>query len=153
MTDDPAIQGRVVVGVDGSVEATYALLAAAEEAVLRHAQLDIIHVWSPPVAGSPIGPITIPLHEDEYRAAHGDLLDTAVDALLERMPVQPERVERILAKDTSVARTLLGAAKGADLLVVGSRGRGGFTGLVLGSVSQQCVHHASCPVLVVRQPE
>ena len=153
MTDDPAIAGRVVVGVDDSPEAAYALTVAADEAILRHAELDIVHVWSPPTAGSAIGPISIPLYEDEHRAAHGHLLHTAVDALLDRMPVQPERVERILAENHSVARTLLDVAKGADLLVVGSRGRGGFTGLVLGSVSQQCVHHAPCPVLVVRRPE
>jgi nucleotide-binding universal stress UspA family protein len=50
----------------------------------------------------------------------------------------------------SPARTLLDEARGADLLVVGSRGRGGFAGLLLGSVSQHCVHHAPCPVVVVR---
>jgi nucleotide-binding universal stress UspA family protein len=57
-------------------------------------------------------------------------------------------VDRVLASG-SAADGLLGAAKGADLVVVGSRGVGGFRGLLLGSVSQQVAHHAACPVVVV----
>ena len=66
--------------------------------------------------------------------------------------VPPASVELISASLTP-APALLEAAKGADLLVVGSRGRGTFRGLLLGSVSQQCVHHVPCPVVVVRHPE
>ena len=58
-------------------------------------------------------------------------------------------IERTVVEG-SAATALLEAAQGADLLVVGSRGRGGFAGLLLGSVSQQCAHHASCPVVIVR---
>jgi nucleotide-binding universal stress UspA family protein len=56
-------------------------------------------------------------------------------------------------KGHNTARILVAAAKGAELLVVGSRGLGGFTGLLLGSVSQQCTRHATCPVLLVRGPD
>ena len=62
----------------------------------------------------------------------------------------PRQIEKILVRDTAT-RALLETAKGADLLVVGSRGHGGFSGLLLGSVSNQCVHHAPCPVTVVRE--
>src|SRR5690606_20853392 len=55
-----------------------------------------------------------------------------------------------IVQEGPAARCLLDSAKGADLLVVGSRGRGGFTGLLLGSVSQQCAHHAPCPLVIVR---
>lgn len=149
MDETPHWNKRVVVGIDGSADAIRALRLAAEEAVLRDAQLDVVHVWSPPYAGSPLGGIVVPVHEDEYRDIHHDLLDKAVDSVMRGLDKRPRHVDRLLIKDASAARTLLQTAKGADLLVVGSRGRGGFTGLLLGSVSQQCVHHAHCPVMVV----
>jgi nucleotide-binding universal stress UspA family protein len=60
------------------------------------------------------------------------------------------QIERV-AVEGQAARVLVGAAEGAELLVVGSRGHGGFTGLLLGSVSQQCAHHAPCPVVILRE--
>jgi nucleotide-binding universal stress UspA family protein len=140
---------RVVVGIDGSAQADRALREAAHEAVLRHASLDVVHVWSPPVNVGPFGAVAMPTAMEASEAVARRLLDARVEAVIGRLDQRPSRVERILVADHSPARMLLEAAKGADLLVVGSRGRGGFAGLLLGSVSQQCVHHAPCPVLVV----
>ena len=75
-------------------------------------------------------------------------LDRAVDAALDAAETPSPRVERLVVQGDA-ARALLDVSSGADLVVVGSRGRGGFTGLLLGSVSQQCATHARCPVVVV----
>jgi nucleotide-binding universal stress UspA family protein len=76
--------------------------------------------------------------QDEIIASVGEHVDTA-----------GVRIEQKLLKGRS-ADTLIAAAEGADMLVVGNRGRGGFRGLLLGSVSQQIAHHATCPVVIVR---
>ena len=129
---------RIVVGVDGSETADAALAWAAGEARLRRAHLDIVHAYTYPVMGDfPVAELDSAL-VDEAQAvldgavARADLDNVEFDARLEREPV---------------AMGLVEAAEGADLLVVGSRGRGGFVGLLLGSVSQQCAHHAQCHVL------
>jgi nucleotide-binding universal stress UspA family protein len=141
---------RIVVGVDGSPGATVALRWARAEAGLRGATLDVVHAWHEPyVGGIPgMGPYGISFDELE-RAARAEL-DRAIGHA--GPPPPGVRVEPILAPGPAAA-VLLEAAKGADLLVVGSRGRGGFTGLLLGSVGQQCVHHAPCPVVVVPVPD
>ena len=144
-----ATTGRVVVGIDGSTEADRALREAAHEAVLRHAELHVVHVWSPPFNVGPLGAMAIPTDTASSEEAARRLLDQRVDGVIGRPDERPARIERILVADHSTARMLVETAKGADLLVVGSRGRGGFAGLLLGSVSQQCVHHATCPVMVV----
>jgi nucleotide-binding universal stress UspA family protein len=137
---------RIVVGVDGSERARRALLWALDEAELRQAELDVVLAWSNSMmfASSPyVGAYLDPAQE---RNEAKRLLD---DIVAKSVPVgHPVRVHRILAEGNAAA-SLLEAAKGADLLVVGSRGHGGFVGLLLGSVSQQCVHHAPCPVVVV----
>lgn len=140
---------RVVVGIDGSAQADRALREAAHQAVLRHAELDVVHVWSPPVGVGSLGAVATPSDMEASETVARQLLDARVEAVVGRLDQRPSRVERILVADHSPARLLIETAKGADLLVVGSRGRGGFAGLLLGSVSQQCVHHAPCPVLVV----
>ncbi|MGQ0824489.1 MAG: universal stress protein [Actinomycetota bacterium] len=135
---------RIVVGVDGSEPSHRALHWALVEARLRGARLDVVHTWHMPYAtASPYSPPTAwdpQLFEDEGRA----LLDAAV-ANADTSAVE---VHRLLSAGAA-APTLIETAKGADLLVVGSRGRGGFAGLLLGSVSQQVVHHAPCPVVVI----
>jgi nucleotide-binding universal stress UspA family protein len=141
----------VVVGVDRSEGAVAALRFACEEARLRGATLRIVHAWSLSpgvIGGAPyfaIGPL--PELErglaEEADAVIGDLLEQ-VGADAEGLTVE-QRVE--LGPPGSL---LVREAEGADLLVVGSRGHGGFTGLLLGSVSRHCLHHAPCPVAVVR---
>lgn len=136
---------RIVVGIDGSDGARRALRWALEEAVLRHAQVEVVHAWHLPyVSGDPfIATAFDPaLYEDTART----LLDNAVDREDTSGLVAPP--ERTLVCG-SAASALLQSAKAADLVVVGSRGLGGFTGLLLGSVSHQVAHHADCPAVVV----
>lgn len=136
---------RIVVGVDESPGARFALRWARLEAALRGATLDIVHAYEYPVAlAIPSAPL-LSREELEKSARH------ELDAVLRAEGVEEgDGTARPMVVHGSASRVLLEAAKGADLLVIGSRGRGGFAGLLLGSVSQQCVHHASCPVVVVR---
>jgi nucleotide-binding universal stress UspA family protein len=133
-----------VVGVDGSHGSQVALQWAIEEARRHAAALEVVHAWHVPyLAGStyvPVPAFDLSTIETSERA----VLDHAVDA----EDVSGVMVTRALVCDTA-ARALLDSAKGADLLVVGTRGRGGFAGLLLGSVSQVVAQHAPCPVVVV----
>lgn len=140
--------GRIVVGVDGSDCAALALRWAGEEARLRGAELHVVYAWH--IAGLPrpatAEPGVAPPLADYERQA-GEVLDETVTAVLgadHGLTLRPQ------VHHGRAAEGLLAAAEGADLLVVGSRGRGGFTGLLLGSVSAQCVQFAPCPVVVVR---
>lgn len=135
---------RIVVGVDGSETARAALHWALDEARLRSAAVDVVHAWQMPYVSSFPYPMVDVLSGEFEREAR-QVLDRMVGgADTSGVPA----VEPLLVCD-GAARALLDTAKGAELLVVGSRGRGGFTGLLLGSVSQHVVHHASCPVVVV----
>lgn len=138
-------QQRIVVGYDSSPGAHAALRWAAEEARLRGASLDVVHAWTYYVVGA-TG--LMPVDPTDLEAAAGTVLD---EALAELGTVRGVEVNRRLTEGPA-AQALLHAAEGADLLVVGSRGRGGFAGLLLGSVSQQVSHHARCPVVIVPAP-
>jgi nucleotide-binding universal stress UspA family protein len=140
--------GRIVVGVDGSEPSYEALHWAFAEAARHDARLDVVNAYDEHRFVSPFGPIVaVDPHE----------LEKSSRALLEKMTAgtggwadaRPRAVE-LIPCSASAARALVEAADGADLLVVGSRGRGTVRGLLLGSVSQQCVHHTSCPIVVVR---
>ncbi|HZT64489.1 MAG TPA: universal stress protein [Acidimicrobiales bacterium] len=138
---------RIVVGIDGSDASRLALRWAWDEAALRGAELHVVHACTYPVV-SGFGAVMPPL------PAPGLILGEAermVDQQLEEVlgEAAGDRVVREVVFGTA-SGVLVEASKGADLLVVGARGRGGFTGLLLGSVSQQCVHHARCPVVVLR---
>jgi nucleotide-binding universal stress UspA family protein len=133
---------RIVVGVDESTGSRIALHWAVCEAALRDAVVDAVHVWTNPltyVAG--YAPVVTDVAEVE--AAAKEVLDRAVAGERADVPINP-----FLAEGTP-SRVLLEVARGADLLVVGSRGRGAFAGSLLGSVSQHCTRHAPCPVVVV----
>ena len=140
---------RIVVGVDASTPASHALRWAIAEARLRGASVEAVHVWRyPTLTYSPaIIPTPVFAHDDLEADARA-VLDEAVNGALAGMDDQP-LVERVVLEGAPAAR-LLERADGASLLVVGHRGRGGFAGLVLGSVAQQCSAHAPCPVAVVR---
>jgi nucleotide-binding universal stress UspA family protein len=160
MTDQERSSGdrTVVVGVDGSVEAGAALRFGIEEARLRKAPLSAIHVWTLgstgaeafPFSGGSRGWVTARgLDFSEIRRAAEELLETAVAAAAQEgdgVEIETQLVEGIPAD------VLIGAVGPDDLLVVGSRGRGALAGVLLGSVSAQCVHHAPCPVVVVHAP-
>lgn len=131
--------GRVVVGVDGSPASLEALKFAAGEARLRGSTLEAICAWQYPQA---YGWAPVPEDFDP----ESDMERTLAEAVATVESGTP--VDAVVVQGQP-ADVLLNAAIGAELLVVGSRGRGGFSGLLLGSVSQQCVHHATCPVVVV----
>lgn len=134
---------RITVGVDGSPEARDALLFALEEGRLRGADVEAVLAYSP-----------LPYLADDVVIRHEDITQVQAEELL-RKEVEPaaagfpEVTVTTRALVGSPARTLIEMSEDSDLLVVGSRGRGGFSGLLLGSVSQQCVHHATCPVVVI----
>ena len=141
---------QIVVGVDDSPGARAALVWAIREAELRKAVLEVAHVWSLPMSEG--WNSDWPADETWFRERSKSFLDK----LIAEFPSRPAGgVEPIpVALEAEVpALALVERSKGADLLVVGSRGRGGFKGLLLGSVSTQCVQHATCPVVVVKGPK
>lgn len=135
----------IVVGVDGSEGATQALAWAVEEGRLRGVELQVIYVWSYPYYG--VAPLVPPLVDLEVLKAEAQVILNGVVAGID---VTGVAVHAHLYEG-SATRCLVEASHGADLIAVGSRGRGGFAGLLLGSVSQQVAHHASCPVVIVPQ--
>jgi nucleotide-binding universal stress UspA family protein len=155
------VTGRVVVGVDGSAASRRALRWAAEDARRRGSELQIVHVHEPRLAYDPYElsyetvshrhPGQERRSREQRRVTARQEAEALVDDLLDELPPELREVptDRIVRESSRPARVLLEAARMADLLVVGARGRGGFVGLLLGSVSQQVVQHATCPVTVV----
>lgn len=141
-----AVAGRVVVGVDDSEHARRALGCAAEIAEERGWELRIVHGWH---MSYPSAPFVVPPADMQQagRAVADSMVSRLELGVLGETPgVEVSR--RI--EEGSPAELLVEESKNASLLVVGSRGRGGFASLTLGSVSSACVHHAHCPVLVLR---
>ena len=137
--------GRIVVGVDGSPASDAALAWALAQARRTGDDVQILHAWQYPEIGDWLELNPFELQHDELQAEEAEVLREA----LERAgPHDDVTVDPVLGVGRA-ASLLLAAAHDADLLVVGSRGRGGFAGLLLGSVSQHCVQHAPCPVVVV----
>lgn len=133
---------RIVVGVDGSAGSAAALAWAVEEAKLRDATVEAVRAWSWPIPYA--GPGMAGLDPKMLEEGEQALLDEAVDAV----DTSGAPVTKVLVEGPAAQR-LLEQARGAELIVVGSRGRGGFAGLLLGSVSQQVVHHAEGPVVII----
>jgi nucleotide-binding universal stress UspA family protein len=140
-------QGGVVVGDDGSVCAAVAVHAAAEEALRRGVPLHVVRAWSLTSAVRPDDvPAGIVPSMAEFEAATLANEESRVAGLLRASEVAAQ----VHVVHAGAVKALLAAGKTADLLVVGTRGGGGFQQLLLGSVAEQCVRHATCPVLVVR---
>ncbi len=143
----------IVVGVDGSAGADAALRWAFEEAKLRTVSLQVVHAWTLAMHGIPatgMGVVPYPTADDvaALEEAGREILDKALAEAVGEQSGVPVDAKVVKANP---AEALIDAAAQADLLVVGSRGHGGFAGLLLGSVSQQCAHHAPCPVVIVRE--
>lgn len=137
-------RNRVVVGVDGSDHSAVALEWAMEEARLRGASLEVLHAWTVPYAAE------FTFVGDAYDAAQASAV-ALVDEMLVAAGLEPDDVVRTVVQASPVL-ALTDAAEGADIVVIGSRGRGGFAGLLLGSVSHQVSRHADRPVVVVPDP-
>ena len=141
---------KIVVGVDGSDGSIAALRWASEEATLRQAALEVVAVWQYPMM------TTIPAFGTLPEVADiSEHTEQTLKATLDRCEVEstPEVPVTIAVAEGTAVGALLAAAADADLLVVGSRGHGGFAGLLLGSVSHQLTMHATCPVVVVHAPK
>jgi nucleotide-binding universal stress UspA family protein len=142
---------RIVVGADGSDGGAAALAFAAAEAAARKAGLRIVSAWDVPVAPHGVGlapaPMLVPETLEAYRADAQKVADDAAATVKELQP----SVEAV-AVQGHPADVLVEQGADAEMIVVGRRGLGGFKSLLLGSVSQQVVQHATCPVVVVNQP-
>lgn len=139
---------RIVVGVDGSGPSVKALEWAVEQARRTGAKIEAVQAWEvPTMYGS--GMMVLPGGEEFDKSARQSLEAAVNHALGGRMDVEVEHH----TVGGHPAKSLIDMSEGADLLVVGSRGHGGFVGSLIGSVSHYCVNHASCPVVVVRDTD
>ncbi|MEU1846145.1 universal stress protein [Micromonospora sp. WMMA1998] len=140
-----ATSGPVVVGSDGSPSALRALGFAVERAAQRDVPLRVLRAWEPP------GDRWVPpdFDPEETAATERAAAEAELAPWRESFPDVPVEIEAVPG---SAAALLVEASRPAQLVVVGSRGRGGLRGMLLGSVSQQLIQHAHCPVAVVREP-
>jgi nucleotide-binding universal stress UspA family protein len=138
----------IVVGVDGSDDAHRALNWAMKEAAIRHAQLTVLAVNEVAASAWTGNPIILPGDEPTVERICQAAEETVAKAAAELGEPQPPSVT-VQAVNGFAAQELIEASRDADLMVLGSRGAGGFARLMMGSVSNQVVHHAHCPVVVV----
>ncbi|MEU0005593.1 universal stress protein [Streptomyces sp. NPDC006314] len=142
--------GPLLLAVDGSPAGEPAVEFAFAEAALRGADLVALHVWntwSEPASEGPVDPLNVVADAERLREQEQRALDETLSPWQRSRPLVS--VERRLVH-SRIRPALIEASRDAQLVVVGTRGRGGFKGLVLGSVSQALLHHAHCPVAVVR---
>jgi nucleotide-binding universal stress UspA family protein len=157
VTDVAAAAGRIVVGIDGSTGSAAALHWAVEEAQLRGAEVHAVMAWQQPVAIGAASGLTLgmdPAIGAEFVLAAA--ADAEAEAEAASLVAKAGEASDVLivceALEGYPAKTLIRAAEGADLLVVGTRGYGGFVGALVDSVSHYVVAHATCPVVVVANP-
>ncbi|MET9673159.1 universal stress protein [Streptomyces sp. NPDC006482] len=137
--------GPVLLAVDGSRDADAAVSFAFAEAADRGAELRAVHTWTP--SSGPADPTPLFHGTEEIRSEEERVLAQALAGARERWPEVPVEWRLVRGRPRAV---LLEESADARLLVMGARGRGGFAGLLLGSVGQALLHHAECPVAVVR---
>jgi nucleotide-binding universal stress UspA family protein len=147
MLGDMSDDARIVVGVDGSAPSQAALEWALEEAVLRHARLEVVHAWSFPFLAAAPGVGTI--DQSTFEADANAVLDAALAALdVGRLDASVHR----LVVPGHPGEVLAERSQEAALIVVGTRGHSTLVELVLGSIANHVVHHAACPVVIVPPP-
>jgi nucleotide-binding universal stress UspA family protein len=144
VADDSSKQPKIVVGVDGSESSRLALRWAARQAQLTGARLEVVTTWELPTSFG-----WVPPYPDDFNPAQ-DAQKAADDEVRTALVDYPGVVAQVTVVEGHPAPTLLDASRGADLLVVGSRGHGEFAGMLIGSVSEHLVSTAHCPVLVWR---
>ena len=148
MTGNSGTAPRIVAGVDGSESSLAALRWAVRQAELTGATVEAVIAWHYPVLPVPVGPApaAVIASADFEKAA-----DKTVTEAIHAVAGSGSNVQvSAQVREGDAAQVLIDAAADADLLVVGSRGHGGFAEALLGSVSQHCVHHARCPVVIFR---
>ncbi|MEU3570720.1 universal stress protein [Kitasatospora sp. NPDC036755] len=151
MADRSEGKGRIVVGVDGSEPSERALRWAVRQAELTGGAVLAVIAWEYPTYHGARG--WFPPAATDEAALEGRARQEAERAVREAVGDDPPVEVRTEARYGSPAGSLVEASRGADLLVVGSRGLGGFAGMLLGSVAQHCTRHATVPVVVVRDPQ
>ena len=139
----------IIVGIDGSDHSVRALEWAAKEAAVRDAPLTVLTVHLVPQSGWTGNPIILPQDSEELEKESQAAEEMTTKVTSQLGQARPASVT-VRAVNGFPAQELIEASREADLLVVGSRGAGGFAKLMAGSVSSQAVQHAHCPVVVVR---
>ena len=134
---------RIVVGVDGFESSQAALRWAIHQAKLTGAVVEAVTAWQVPVGTGLVPAADMPDYQDDARLV-------LTEAITEMCMIDPDVEVRPRVVQGRAGQVLVDAAEGADLLVVGCRGHGGLAEALLGSVGQYCVHHASCPVVIMR---
>ncbi|MER6984686.1 universal stress protein [Streptomyces carpinensis] len=149
MIDQPEERGRIVVGVDGSDSSKQALRWAVRQAKLTGDVVEAVTAWNLPPFHLSV-PRWLPPETGDEAALESQARTGLAAAVEETVGSQPPVEVRTAVWNGTAATALLDAARDASLLVVGSRGLGGFSGLLLGSVAQHCTQYAACPVVVIR---
>jgi nucleotide-binding universal stress UspA family protein len=149
--------GVIVVGVDGSKSSRAALEWAIAEATLRGSTLRAVHAWMIPAVGTAEAPWAL-MGTADYLTIEPEQMETAASEALDREVADAQAkagagvaIEHLVV-DAPAGDAIVDAAKEAELIVVGTHGRGSIAALVLGSVSHHVVQHATCPVVIVREP-
>ena len=140
---------RIVVGVEGSGGARAALRWAIKEARHRDAFVDVVTAYSTTYVPASPDFNYVPLDPIDLEAEVKRMQDSIIDEVLAEVDIEGVEIRRRMVRGRA-SDTLIAESDNAAMLVVGSRGRGGFRGLLLGSVSQQIAQHGSCPVVIVR---
>jgi len=141
---------RIIVGVDGSPPSVAALRWAVRQAELTGGRIDAVIAWEFQLVASGFGWAPNKAFDDiEYT----ELAAKTLNSVIGEVSPPPSVAVNLVVMEGNPAQVLLSAAKDADMLVVGNRGHGAFVDALIGSVSVRCLHHATCPVVIVRTPK